>query len=185
MLSVLKCLGLYVVLIGIAMIMWAVFGPKAPHLSKIHLCLGGLLFAPAAFIISLVYLAVLALRGHDDTNRVLAVARVVSLSLLLLVATAILAFVGYGLPEGIYPLEPLVDTQMAPSYSPAMFDEIKVGMTEDEVLQKLGEPLTRTRSRWGYTMDGACSWGDFAWLYQYIEFEGGHVVRILAGWAYD
>ena len=104
----------------------------------------------------------------------------VAAAILLLGTTLSLA---YG--ERYFPPWPDVDTRFAPGYSEAGFDALAAGMTRDEVVARLGPPLRRfpvrqtsyqsarpsTVEGWSYSGDGACSWGDFAWLGREVYFD--------------
>jgi len=85
--------------------------------------------------------------------------------------------------------DPWIDTVSAPHYSEDGFDQIRNGMSQSQALSILGEPLKKsdtyywngvdmeyrlpegTRECWEYTHDGACSWGDYAWLGRSIYFD--------------
>jgi outer membrane protein assembly factor BamE (lipoprotein component of BamABCDE complex) len=87
---------------------------------------------------------------------------------ILLVVCALFAgvmFWGYAHSESYCFFYPAIDTQYAPGFSEQAFAQIKVGMTEAEVRQKLGAPLTIGQnagsdlSHFYYTLDGKCTWG--------------------------
>jgi hypothetical protein len=60
-----------------------------------------------------------------------------------------------------------------------------------EVVQKkLGNPLyVQTLKNgdleWYYTMDGKCTWGDWAWLGRHMKFRDGKVIEIVKRIYYD
>ena len=83
---------------------------------------------------------------------------------------------------------PGIDTRFAPGYSESAFDSLTVGMTAEDVQQKLGTPLFTHTNRdgaiqWGYTDDGKCIVGDwkladFAWLGREVTFRDGTVTQV-------
>ena len=97
-----------------------------------------------------------------------------SLFLLLLAFSAI---------ESYFPFDPDIDTRFAPGYSEEAFTSLQVGMSKEEVLQRLGPPLSGQASRtWYYSTDGACPWWDFAWLARNVEFdEEGRIAALITG----
>ena len=75
---------------------------------------------------------------------------------------------------------PAIDTIFAPQYTEKGFDRIAIGITVEEVVQILGEPLEKGRAsdqplEYSYTSDGKCWWGDFAWLGRTVYFRDGRV----------
>jgi hypothetical protein len=77
---------------------------------------------------------------------------------------------------------PSIDTRYAPGYSETGFDAITNGMTMPAVRQFLGTPLYEIPKRdgteeWGYTLDGKCGWGDWAWLGRHVVFREGKVEK--------
>lgn len=89
--------------------------------------------------------------------------------------------------EVYFPPYPAVDTRFAPGYSEAAFQRLEVGMTRDEVLDRIGRPLNSLADPyWVYSEDGACALWDFAWLVRGVQFdERGRVVGLTAFVAYD
>ena len=115
----------------------------------------------------------------------------------LFTALAALHF-GIGLepPEGKFIFYPDIDTAFAPGYSNQAFAEVAIGMTESNVLSRLGQPASRqeksswsfpgdAQTLWWYSHDGACSWGDFAWRAPMLGFKDGSVVSKWTVWCFD
>jgi hypothetical protein len=94
--------------------------------------------------------------------------------------------VGFGAAhaELYFPLDPAIDTVFAPGYTEEQFDVVTTGMTKAEVVRLVGQPLDTFRvtqawhpflkvgavEGWAFSHDGACKWGDFAWLGRYVYF---------------
>ena len=79
---------------------------------------------------------------------------------------------------------PSIDTRYAPNYSERKFDSIQIGMTTNQLTELLGpplyqmdKPLTKV-SKWCYSDDGACWFGDFAWLGRSVIVSNGVIVSI-------
>lgn len=90
-------------------------------------------------------------------------------------------------PEGYFFPYPAIDTRFAPGYSEQAFQQIQIGMTKEEVLQRLGPPLNNVGDFvWIYAEDNAFAVWDFAWLMREIAFdEHGRVKAKRAEVAYD
>jgi len=78
---------------------------------------------------------------------------------------------------------PWIDTQCASGYSEEAFSAIYVGMPLSEVQSFMPTPLeTWTNSegvvRMWYTLDGKCTFGDFAWQNRSISVESGVVTEV-------
>ena len=85
---------------------------------------------------------------------------------------------------------PTIDTKFAPGFSERVFSQVTTGMQASVVTRMLGQPLYREphrdgRETWGYTNDGKCSWGDFAWLGREITFRDGRVILVEKRVYYD
>jgi outer membrane protein assembly factor BamE (lipoprotein component of BamABCDE complex) len=79
---------------------------------------------------------------------------------------------------------PSIDTQYASGYSEAAFNELTNGMTIEAVQKKLGNPLYVQTTKngdlhWSYTMDGKCTWGDWAWFARQLTFRDGKIIEIV------
>ncbi len=90
-------------------------------------------------------------------------------------------------PEGYFFPYPAIDTRFAPGYSEQAFQQIQIGMTKEEVLQRLGPSLNNVGDFvWIYAEDNAFAVWDFAWLMREIAFdEHGRVKAKRAEVAYD
>jgi hypothetical protein len=100
-------------------------------------------------------------------------------------------YLSFGGLESYCYLIPTIDTRYAPECSELKFRLlVKVGMSREEVVQRIGEPLHKgyvhrqRRShliprdeRWSYTQDGAHPWGDWAWLSRELIIRDGRVVE--------
>jgi outer membrane protein assembly factor BamE (lipoprotein component of BamABCDE complex) len=85
---------------------------------------------------------------------------------------------------------PSIDTRYAAGYSEKAFDKIENGMTMEEVRRLLGTPLYEIPNdngteEWGYTLDGKCGWGDWAWLGRMVVFRDGKVEKTVKHVFYD
>ena len=84
---------------------------------------------------------------------------------------------------------PSIDTRYAPGFSEGKFAEVHAGMSKEEVVRLLGDPLggisARESSRWSYSGDGKCHWADWAWLGRHVVFENEVVVETIARVWYD
>ncbi len=113
--------------------------------------------------------------------------RIVCLLVLLVLGCGLIT-VGFIIgPEGYFFPCPAIDTHFAPGYSEQKFQDIQVGMTKAEVLQRLGPPLNRTTDpSWVYSRDGALGIWDFAWLVRVVNFDENDIVKEKVAWvAYD
>ena len=89
--------------------------------------------------------------------------------------------------EGYFFPYPAIDTKFAPQYSEAQFEQIRLGMTKEEILTRLGPPLNNPDDpSWVYSEDNAFPFWDFAWLVRSIQFNAnGRVSQKNAFIAYD
>jgi hypothetical protein len=96
--------------------------------------------------------------------------------------------------EQYFVFYPSIDTRFASGYSEVGFRQIQTGMSKAQVESLVGEPLFRVntalgpKTHWGYPLpdatdeiwqysdDGACSWGDYAWLGRYVYFSSDGIV---------
>jgi hypothetical protein len=111
----------------------------------------------------------------------------------LAMATALAMYIA-SISELYLPFNPGIDTVYAAGFSEARFDDVHPGMSAVEVRRLLGPPLhksaplyksypprlmtqhSRAVEAWSYTGDGACTWGDFAWLGRYVYFDENGLV---------
>jgi hypothetical protein len=107
---------------------------------------------------------------------------------------------GILLGEGYNVLNPYIDTEFAPNYSPEKFDLITEDFTYEEVIDLIGKPLGTYYNDYlqseclEYTNDGKALSAnhnlvpvqDFAWYRSIICFDSnGKISRIEKGWSYD
>jgi outer membrane protein assembly factor BamE (lipoprotein component of BamABCDE complex) len=109
------------------------------------------------------------------------------------IVVAILLTAGFGYlfvgMESYCVLYPSIDTRYASGFTESNFEKVQVGMTKDEVVSLLGDPLggisVRSRSRWSYTQDGNCRWADWAWFGREVVFRDDRVVEKVSCIYYD
>jgi outer membrane protein assembly factor BamE (lipoprotein component of BamABCDE complex) len=113
-------------------------------------------------------------------------------------------FIGQSpLIEGKHLLKPYIDTEFAKDYNPEKFDKIKIGMTIDEAIKIVGEPLYKGQdyfdtlnTNYYYTSDGKLlhstkdnghsGYEDFAWYRSTLEVDRNNkVIDIDKGWSRD
>ncbi|MCK9482382.1 MAG: hypothetical protein M0R38_11635 [Bacteroidia bacterium] len=105
--------------------------------------------------------------------------------------------------EGKHLLNQYIDTEFAKDYSPEKFDKIKVGMTIDEAIEIIGEPLYKGQgykdtlnTNYYYTGDGKLlnstkdngqsGYEDFAWYRSTLEVDRNNkIIGIDKGWSHD
>ena len=112
---------------------------------------------------------------------------------MLLVALALIGgvfFWGYAHMEAYCFFYPVIDTEFAAGFSEQAFSQVSTGMTAEVVQQKLGAPLYSFTNGngtvcWGYTGDGKCKWGDWAWMCRQVYLRDGRVEEITKEWRYD
>lgn len=91
-----------------------------------------------------------------------------------------LAFGTYDLK---YYKNPLADTKVSESFKPLNLPLLKEGMTKEEVLNLLGEPLSQSESCFYYTEENGKGWYDYFILEVY--FENDAIVKIRKDWGYE
>lgn len=83
-------------------------------------------------------------------------------------------------PEQVLFFYPRVDTKFSPTFNEKKFNQLKKGITYKEVQQLIGKPLSFDTLKYindiykfqaSYSQDGACNWGDYAWLHVYVFFD--------------
>lgn len=100
--------------------------------------------------------------------------------------------------EQYFIFKPSIDTKFAAGFTEENFNSIRIGMYKNEVIKILGKPLKfdtvgvphylhpSTEYYMSYTSDGACKWGDFAWLnYKICLNETLSVTKKVRGICYD
>lgn len=85
---------------------------------------------------------------------------------------------------------PTIDTTFAKGYSEAKFQMIQTTWTAERVVQEIGQPLHKYErdeggESWWYSQDGACSFGDFAWLGRAVVISNNVVVGKIERWFED
>ncbi len=106
---------------------------------------------------------------------------------LILLLLSCVSFAGtffYGF-EGECIYDPLIDTRHTDSFNPYNIPKLETGMTKEEVVELIGQPLRDTDTEMQFTGDGASPHGDFAWYDFSIALEDGKVVGIRSKWTYD
>ncbi|MBP5436915.1 MAG: hypothetical protein J6Y30_02915 [Treponema sp.] len=83
----------------------------------------------------------------------------------------------------IYYKNPLADTKVSESFKPLNLPLLKEGMTKEEVLNLLGEPLSQSESCFYYTEENGKGWYDYFILE--VHFENDAVVKIRKDWGYE
>jgi len=129
--------------------------------------------------------------------------KILTITSLILVAFITFIIGQAPLIEGKHYFDPYIDTQFAEDYSPDKFEEIKIGMSLEEVKKIIGKPLyngegyeDQNNTNFYYTGDGKLlnntedSWkngyDDFAWYRSSIEVDNENIViSIDKGWSYD
>ena len=82
-----------------------------------------------------------------------------------------------------YYKNPLADTKVSESFKPLNLPLLKEGMTKEEVLNLLGEPLSQSESCFYYTEEKGKGWYDYFILE--VHFENDAVVKIRKDWEYE
>lgn len=133
------------------------------------------------------------------------VSPLIALFLTLLVGLALFMLFVVGFTEQYFAPAPAIGTLFSANYSEAKFDQIRAGMTETEVVELIGDPLSKDRFilsfnqgersatmpanstvMWSYSNDNARGIWDFAWLGRFVYFdEAGRVTGTLEWVFYD
>lgn len=111
-------------------------------------------------------------------------------------------------PEQYFTPAPAIGTTFAKGYDEARFDQIQPGMSRDEVIALLGDPLEKmtlvgggmmvaleqgerntsmpagSAEMWSYSQDGGIGIWDFAWLGRYVYFDDAGKVTGTLEWVY-
>ena len=105
--------------------------------------------------------------------------------------------------EGKHIIDPYIDTVFAEIYSPRKFEKIKIGMTIEEAIKIIGEPLYKGQgykdtlnTNYYYTDDGKLlhltkdngrnGYDDFAWYRSTLEVDSlNNIIYIDKGWSHD
>lgn len=115
-----------------------------------------------------------------------------------LVGTGFLSLVCFPAPpEGKNLLCPDCDTRFAAGYTDEGFAKVRPGMTEQDLVSLLGQPVHRQTEwfrqpflagaevLWWYSSDGASTSGDYAWRAPIVGLRQGVVVTNYIVWCYD
>lgn len=108
---------------------------------------------------------------------------------LILLSVYLITFRG----EDMFVLYPEIDTVFADEFSRAGFEKITIGMSTNEVIDLIGQPLSidfrqknNGQEEWSYSCDGALGvWGDKAWFYYGIKIKEGRVKNKIMDVFYD
>ncbi len=101
----------------------------------------------------------------------------IGISLILLVAIL------YSRSEQPFPFYPYIDTIFSKDFTWGKFEKVQEGMSREEVIQLLGQPLSKhdwgnppTRKCWQYSKDGKLEpIADFSWYLAQVCFTKGRV----------
>ncbi len=110
-------------------------------------------------------------------------------SILLLIGFLVITLAFIFFPERKFIFDPLIDTKFSTPHTFKNFKDVTVGMDTIQVEELIGRPMSRSFSvkyskcknvtnsnLFNYSKDGACSWGDFAWLGLYIFYDEDYFV---------
>ena len=82
-----------------------------------------------------------------------------------------------------YYRNPLADTRVSSSFKPLNVPELKEGMSKDDVLELLGEPLEKLEDEFVYAKRNGIGWYEYLCLDVY--FENDIVKKIDKRWEYE
>lgn len=82
-----------------------------------------------------------------------------------------------------YYKNPLADTKVSQTFNPRNLPLLKEGMTENEVLELLGDPISRNENCFTYAEENGR--GVYEYLILDVYFENGIVERIYKKWEYE
>lgn len=103
-----------------------------------------------------------------------------------------------GMSEGYCIVWPGIGTRFTSDFTHSGFARVKPGMTPEQVVELIGQPLGTSRSgcapsgwpayktgdlTWGYSQDSSRLGGDWAWLAREVVFREGRVVQTVR-WTY-
>jgi len=119
------------------------------------------------------------------------------------VLIALFAFLVVTFTEQYFAPAPAIGTLFSPHHSEAGFDQIRAGMTEAEVVELLGEPLSKERFiisfnqgarsagmpggsslMWSYSGDNPGGIWNFAWLGRFVYFDKEERVTGTIKWVF-
>ncbi|WP_163341216.1 hypothetical protein [Desulfopila sp. IMCC35008] len=112
----------------------------------------------------------------------------------ILFAIVTIALIGYALLgfETYCWWNPTIDTQFSPGYDESKFSSIEPGMSEEYIIELLGEPFTKNvledegAEDWYFSNDGKSEWGDWAWLVRVVRFDkNSKVIKTIESVRYD
>ncbi|MBP5576913.1 MAG: hypothetical protein J6X67_09150 [Treponema sp.] len=84
-----------------------------------------------------------------------------------------------------YYKNPLADTKVSESFKPLNLPLLKEGMTKEEVLNLLGDPIqiSKDKNRFYYAEEGG--YGEYWYFWLSLDFEGNSLSHINKEWAYE
>ena len=84
-----------------------------------------------------------------------------------------------------YYKNPLADTKVSESFNPLNLPLIEEGMTKEEVLNLLGNPIqiSKDKNSFYYAEEGG--YGEYWYFWLSLDFEGNSLSRINKEWAYE
>ncbi|WP_191016314.1 hypothetical protein [Treponema zioleckii] len=82
-----------------------------------------------------------------------------------------------------YYRNPLADTKVSATFKPLNVPLLKEGLTKEEVLELLGEPISKNEKSFLYTGEDGRGWYTFLWLT--VDFENDVAVKIIKEWRYE
>ncbi|MBQ1794892.1 MAG: hypothetical protein II110_04345, partial [Treponema sp.] len=84
-----------------------------------------------------------------------------------------------------YYKNPLADTKVSESFKPLNLPLLKEGMTKEEVLNLLGDPIriSKDKNSFYYAEEGG--YGEYWYFWLSLDFEGNSLSLINKEWAYE
>lgn len=118
--------------------------------------------------------------------------RNILLGILLLISILMLLLRTLFAPESKFLLSPHIDTRFGKDFKIQHFEMVTVGYDTSETIRILGEPFSKTYDKktktynYWYSLDGKCSWWDFAWESFSIYYDSsGNFIYKNRCWYYD
>lgn len=129
--------------------------------------------------------------------------KVLSAIVIMFLLVAVFSMSWFASAERKHLIDPYIDTEFAPDYTPEKFEQIEMGMTINEVKSIIGNPLSSShiaddsvKIKYDYTNDGKLlhkmqeqgkrHYYDCAWYYSSVVVDtNNRVVEINKVWCYD